>query len=139
MSKVIDGIPVVNALESIKITITKRDIGEARRKKAAYCVAAKACKDKLACTDARVYLSRTYLRFNGEWRRYMTPKTLRTELIAFDRGGAFQVGTFEFMPVAPSKRSGKQQGSKKRTPGEGVKHGKLRHLTGVRPHANMER
>ncbi len=117
MSKVksIDGLPVIDAKQPIRITITKNDVARADPKEPADCAVARACRRQLHAIEARVHLSRVYVRLNkGNWARYATPKAMRSEIIAFDRGGQFEPGEFELQPVPPSQAlTGRRQGALK--------------------------
>lgn len=105
----IDGLPVFNAKKPIKLKITKRDIGIADPKKPDHCAAAVACKRELHAKEVRVHLGRIYVRTNNtNWQRYSVPRNMRTEIIAFDRGGSFEPG--EFMLGAPQERPSHQGG-----------------------------
>lgn len=113
-TKAIDGKPVIDAKKPITLIVTEGDINRADRKEPADCAFARACRRALHVKEARVHLGRVYLRANdGNWTRYLTPRTLRSEIIAFDRGGAFEPGEFTLGAPQPSKRTGKTQGSKR--------------------------
>lgn len=136
----IDGIPVKDALRAITLEIDRKDISSADRKKPETCVAAAACHAHLGkVKDVRVHLSRIFiLREKAEfWERYETPKALRAEIIAFDRGGRFMPGTFELRPPVSYRR----KGGAKKTAGDRGKAASnrakaLRHMTiGVRDNA----
>ena len=103
----IDGLPIVDSKKSLKITINTNDINKADPKQPEDCVIARACRRELHVKEVRVHLGRVYLRSNqGNWVRYMTPRSLRTEIIAFDRGGQFAPGEYSLKGVPPSHRLG---------------------------------
>ena len=110
----IDGLPVLNAKKPITLTINSNDIAKADRKEPLDCAVARACRRELHAKEVKVHLGRVYVRMNeGSWTRYMTPKSMRDEIIAFDRGGDFAPGTFTLPPPTPSKAAnGKRQGGK---------------------------
>lgn len=111
--KDIDGIPVINARRPMTLTITPQDIAKADRKEPADCAVARACRRATHAKEVRVHLGRVYVRVNdGNWTRYMTPKYMRQEIIAFDRGGQFEPGEYTLSAPQPSKQSGKRQGGK---------------------------
>jgi hypothetical protein len=114
--KTIDGIPVVDAKHPLELHITKTDCDKADVKVPSRCAAALAIRREHKPVDVRVHLSRVYVRQNkGNWQRYMTSKPLRTEIIAFDRGGQFEPGQYDLAPPPPSRKpTGKTQGSKKK-------------------------
>lgn len=111
----INGLPVVDAKKRITITISEQDVAKGKSKDPASCAAARACKREVPkCTQARVHISRTYLKIKGRWMRYHTPVSLRSEIVAFDRGASFDPGTFVLAPLQPSKKAtGRRQGSSK--------------------------
>jgi hypothetical protein len=106
----IDGKPVINAKRAITLNIIKNDIAKADPKEPADCAVARACRRELHAKEVRVHLGRVYLRSNeSNWVRYLTPKAMRAEIIAFDRGGSFEPGEFQLAPPPPSKQTGKRQ------------------------------
>jgi hypothetical protein len=135
MSKTIDGLRVVDAKSARKIHVTGRDITKYGVRDPESCAIAHACSRMLNVTKARVHLTRTLLKIKNKWVRYATPARIRTEIIAFDRGGTFTPGTYTLPPVPrPTTRH--------RATGPKLKKGKkprAYHLTvGVReraPHA----
>lgn len=111
-TKGIEGLPVLDAKQSVTLTITPNDVAKADIKDPSNCAAARACARQLH-TEARVHLSRVYIKHRDHWTRFQTPLALRQELIAFDRGGTFAPGVYELEPVtAPSRKPiGKRQGT----------------------------
>ena len=117
MSKLIDGLPIRNATESLVLHITGPDVKSARAKRPDFCVVAQAVKRELHAKQVRVHLGRVYVRTTGtHWTRYITPGSLRAEIISFDRGGSFSLGVHTLAKVTPTKRAkaGKTQGAKKK-------------------------
>jgi hypothetical protein len=102
----INGLKVVDAKKQLKIRITPQDIRDGDSKDPAMCAAALACKRDLKATDARVHVSRTYIKLNGQWLRFQTPSSLRSEVVAFDRGGKFFPGEYVISPMSPSGHLG---------------------------------
>ena len=100
----INGLKVTDATKSIILHVTQRDIANAKKKDQAECAAAVACRRQLGASEVRVHLGRTYVRFNGEWKRYITSYALRDELIAFDRGGEFMAGDYTLVRMQPSRQ-----------------------------------
>lgn len=133
MMMTIDGLPVINADAGTTIKITKADIGRANRKEPDQSVIARCCRRQLHVKEVRVHLGRVYLRTNEtSWVRYITPPALRSEIIAFDRGGAFEAGEYLLSSPPKSKQTNKQQGTNKRTPGAGKKKKAPHVVTNVR-------
>lgn len=102
----INGAPVVDADGKLKVAITKTDVRVGSLKNARACAAAVALCRQTGCDAARVHLARTYVKKSGTWTRYFTPPALRAEIIAFDRGGAFEPGEYELKPIQPIVRFG---------------------------------
>lgn len=108
----IDGQKVTDAKKPIMLIVTDDDCRRANRKKPESCAVARAC-GRIA-EEARVHLSRLYLRIKGKWMRYETPASMRDEIIAFDRGGTFEAQQFKLNPPRPTRRLGQHTGGQKR-------------------------
>ncbi len=102
----IAGLRVVDLKKPLVIHITKNDVAKGKTKDPSCCAAALACKRQTHCEDVRVHLGRTYLKTEGKWVRCMTPKSLRTEIISFDRGAEFTPGAYTLSPMSPANRLG---------------------------------
>lgn len=132
----IAGLPVVDAKRRITIHISKTDVKNGKNKNPAGCAAALAVMhDIKSCTQARVHLSRTYVKIGRKWIRYQTPDSLRGEIVSFDRGGGFDTGKYVLSPMPPANRFGKHTGSQKgknRPKHLHKKRAKYKHVSGVR-------
>lgn len=152
MSKMhIRGKPVVDATLPLEIHITPEDVKSGRTKDPSRCAAARAICREMHAPAARVHVGRTYIEKPDVWIRYDTPRSLRTEVITFDRGGKFEPGPHVLkVPWNTSeqrhryyvrqKKAGKLKHNKKRDGGsglglEGMLDNKKHMLTGVRHHA----
>lgn len=101
----INGKKVVDATRAAKITITKRDTVDGDNKSPGACAAARAARrDIPECINARVHIGRVYVETQSKWIRYFTPEALRTEIVAFDRGGTFQPGEYQLRPPSNSEK-----------------------------------
>lgn len=131
MPKTIDGLPVIDATKPLKVTVTTPDITKADVKEPGNCAFARACKRDLHIQEARVHLGRVYIKPFGakSWTRYLTPKNLRSEIVAFDRGGRFLEGSFILKKPTPSYILG---ADKKRKRKAGPKIKKMRGYTQIR-------
>jgi hypothetical protein len=108
----IEGLPVINAKKPIMLHVTPEDIKAARKHSPGNCAVAKACQREWKAKEVRVHLSRIYVRHNEQnWTRYFTPYAMRSEIIAYDRGGEFLPSVYTVNPPVPSQRTGKRQGS----------------------------
>jgi hypothetical protein len=133
----VDGMEVRNATVSLALEIIPADT-KAARKDPRHCVAAECIRRLPKVKDVRVHLSRTFILFKGKkyYLRWVTPKSLRAELIAFDRGGEFEPGKY-ILPI-PKEYMKKPGGNDPRPGGNfAAKRAKVfRHMTlGVRPAA----
>lgn len=137
MSKLteIDGKPVIDARRGTMLHITKQDIAKGDRKRPDKCAAALAILREMHAIEARVHLSRIYIRTNkGNWQRYVAPRSLRSEVIAYDRGGQFEVGTHYLCAPQPTAKLGagrvhKYKDTRKGAHGKGKKRRQLPHIT----------
>jgi hypothetical protein len=110
----IAGLKVVDPRGKVTLHITKADITKGNTKDPAGCAAARCIMREVPeCIEARVHLGRTYIKTKDKWLRYQTPGSLRSEIIAFDRGGVFEPGVYTLCPMSPTNQLGKQQGSNK--------------------------
>jgi hypothetical protein len=137
----INGLKVIDADSKVKLNITPRDIGAGTRKSPATCPAAQAACRLPNVLEARVHITRTYIKkrhgTGGVWIRYKTPPSLHAEIVAVDRGGTFEPGIYTLSPMPRSGRLGvykvtgkKVAKGKKRK----VYHASARHVTtNVRP------
>jgi hypothetical protein len=116
----IAGKKVVDAKRPVKIVITERDTKDGDNKNPSSCAAALAAKrDVPDCISARVHIGRVYIEHRDKWVRYMTPESLRTEIVAFDRGGSFQPGDYVLKAPAPTETiEGKREYNRKKSKGD---------------------
>lgn len=107
----IDGVPVQDGTKPITLNVKNIDISRANTKEPDACAVARACYRELKAKEVRVHLSRVYVRLNGSFLRYCTPAALRSEIIAFDRGGEFEPGQYALSVPPPSRTlTGKRRG-----------------------------
>jgi len=108
----INGMDVFDATKPLMININKTDATNGKGKDPGACAAALAAMRSLGATKARVHLSRVYLeldptalgiksRESKVWIRYQTPHSLRSEIIALDRGGKVAPGAHKLIPPKP--------------------------------------
>lgn len=100
----INGKRVVDATKKLKIRILKADTVKGANKDPGACAAARAAKRSPNCLSARVHLGRVYIEQKDKWLRFKTGDALRSEIIAFDRGGTFQPGVYEVSAPTMSDR-----------------------------------
>lgn len=109
----INGVKVKDANKSLRLNITKNDVKLGATKDAASCAAARALCRLPEVEQARVHLGRTYLKMGEQWVRFQTPDALRSEIIAFDRGGQFAPGEYTLMKIQPSQRASVRRANKR--------------------------
>lgn len=107
----IAGRPVVNGLRKVQLHISPADVKNGNTKDPGACAAARAAMREIPnCIAARIHLGRAYLlKKDNKWYRYKTPEALRSEIIAFDRGGKFEAGDYELRPMSPSDMEPKRK------------------------------
>ena len=104
----IDGLPVVNLKKKIRLVISERDCKSASKKAPEACAAAMAAMRQIPnCTEARVHVNRVYLKIGKVWHRGTAPNSLRSEIVAFDRGGTFAPGVYAINTLPPSQATGR--------------------------------
>lgn len=133
----VNGKKVVDATSPLRIKVTPRDAKLGANKDPGACAAARAAKREVPnCISARVHLGRVYIEEKNRWIRYKTPDSLRSEIIAFDRGGEFDPGEYELLPPSPADRLGartRKNKDKDRTGANSGKRARKMHVTrGVR-------
>lgn len=142
--KTIEGKKVIDARRGLDVTIYPSDVKRAGVQNPARCAAAQAlCRDP-DIAEARVHISRTYVRHKGNvfWERYQTPQQLRTEIVAFDKGApkAFDVVNTFTLGKPPKPTTGKRQGgpTKPKLKRSWPKERRKYILTNIRPNAQAE-
>jgi len=100
------GLPLRDATIDLVINVTPKDVRAQGKKSNTECAAAVAICRQQKVAEARVYLSRTYVKKERWWDRYVTPAALRTELVVFDRTGQFDVGEYRLMAPSEAQQLG---------------------------------
>lgn len=107
----IDGLPVVDAKSPITLHITADHVKRASRKRPNSCAIAQTCLARPGVKEVRIHLSRAYIRSGlANWKRFFVSKTLRSEIIAFDRGGRFSPGDYILHVATKSHKLGAMRG-----------------------------
>ena len=100
----IDGLPVRDATEALAFTVKPRDITKNGIKSPDSCAMAMACRREHHARDVRIHMKYSYVLEKDHWLRYRTPPSVTREIIAFDRGGAFDPGEYMLLPPYKSAR-----------------------------------
>lgn len=113
----INGKPVEDAKRPLRISINDEDARLGKNKNPSGCAAARAIMrmyKPAGAKQARVHLGRVYVEYPEKWVRYMTPNTLKAEIVSFDRGSKAQymVGEYKLSVPPPSNTLGSHPGFK---------------------------
>jgi hypothetical protein len=96
----IDGLTVRNAVSPLRIMVTKQDIEKGAPKNPDACAIAIAVMRQVpGVSAAKVHKSCLFANVKGKWRRWAVAEYATREIIAFDRGGRFVPGEYDFMPI----------------------------------------
>jgi len=90
----INGLPVIDSLRDLDVDVQVSDIKQARKNDPANCAIARAIKRKTG-KEAKVYLTRTYVKEEDHWDRYITPPRASREIVSFDRSQTFDPGQYK--------------------------------------------
>lgn len=103
----LEGLPVVDAERGLELNVQRRDVDRKQRKNPAQCALA-ACAQRIYKTECRVYMSRAYVKSadGTHWLRYTVPASAQREITAFDRGAAFEPGSYRLSPPSASAKLG---------------------------------
>lgn len=101
--RLMDGLPVKDAANPLMIHIKQCDIVGSKKADASNCAAARALKREVG-SEARVFMTRTYVKVGKVWARFMTPQSISREITAFDRGAAFEPGEYKLSPPCKTAR-----------------------------------
>ncbi len=101
----LDGLPVVDAKKPLILEVTADDIKHSNPLDPAGCAAAIAAMRQEGVTKAFIHLSKAYImnKQKTHYERYEAPRRLRTEVVAYDRGGSFEPNEFELKAPSASK------------------------------------
>ena len=96
MSKLmkINGLPVIDSTRDLNVDVQVRDIKQAKKNDPGNCAIAKAIKRETG-KDAKVFLTRTYVKEKDHWERYTTPLRASREIVSFDRSQQFDPGNYK--------------------------------------------
>jgi len=97
---------VEDSQEPLSFTIIEKDAALGNIKDPGGCAAARAIVRSIPnAKAARIHLACSYVEFSDKWVRYLTPGSLRGEIISFDRGlKQYSPGMYTLRPVHASQR-----------------------------------
>jgi hypothetical protein len=120
-----------DATKNLQLEITKIDIRHAKPLDPENCAAACALK-RQGFAEAVVMRSTTYVnkgsKASPDWVRYATPASLAREIVALDRGGRVEPGTFMMQPFSEQRKLGRKPW-KQRTSSTSANKRLYRHVT----------
>jgi hypothetical protein len=132
----VNGKDCIDATSNLTINVASIDNQLASRKDENNCVIARACMKKTGL-DAEVRISRLYLKspFQDVWTRYHIKNALRSEIIAFDRGGDISPGNYTiYKPSKDMLLGSTHTGGPKKVKQNPSRQSVPRQLQGVRKH-----
>lgn len=98
---------VVDATKPIRVSVTKRDSNEGRKKKPNDCALARACRRELKADGAIINVAFSYVIKGKTATRYETSACVAREITSFDRHQDFAPGDdYLLAAVTPCKRLG---------------------------------
>lgn len=100
----IAGVAVEDADKPLTITVSKTDVRTGAKKNANTCAMANAVCRQTGASAAKIHFSRAYVKMGTKWMRFSVPPALRSEVLAFDRGGEFAPGEYHLGPIQPTCR-----------------------------------
>ena len=83
---------VVDAKDTIEVSVTKKDSKSAKPKNPSQCALAQACCRELKADGAIINLGYSYVIKGEVATRYTTSVAVGREITSFDRGGEFEAG-----------------------------------------------
>jgi len=133
---------VNDADEPITVEVTAKDVKESHRKDSTDCAFAVACKRNMDLQGVIIAKSTAYLVKTRTATRYMVPTAISREIVSFDRGAEFAIGTYQLAAPSKTQRLGKQNHGANgggNTSHTGNAHKRFRHITeGVRASLGQE-
>jgi hypothetical protein len=127
----IDGQVVTNAATRLRLTVTEQDVRKGVPKNPNACAIAVAAMRQIpGCTAAKVHKSCLFTLVKGKWQRRLVPEYATRELVAFDRGGRFVPGEFEFDPMpVPTPTTKRRRPSSASASSGAPRRKRTRHVT----------
>ena len=117
---------VADGTEAIKITVLKRDLTKALKKKHQACVMARACERQIPkCDGALIQRSRAYIIKGDLAVRYIVPHSVGREITSFDRHKDFRLGEYHLAAMSKSQTLGKVRNRDKHRK-RGADHDKIK-------------
>lgn len=98
---------VVDATDTIEVSVTERDSRNAKIKSPSDCALARACVREVKADGAIINVGYSYIIHGDVATRYSTSVAVGREITSFDRGGGFEAGfDYKLSKVAPANKLG---------------------------------
>lgn len=98
---------VVDAKDTIEVSVTKKDSKSAKPKDPSQCALAQACCRELKADGAIINMGYSYVIKGEVATRYTTSVAVGREITSFDRGGGFEAGfDYKLSKVSPAAQLG---------------------------------
>ncbi len=124
---------IVDATQSLNITVLKQDAAKGRKKDPAGCALAQACVRQKIADVAIIGIGTSYLIKGDTVTRYKTSQSVAREIVAYDRNAEFaEGGDYKLSKVCPSARLGTYHPDKntgRKHPHQGAQPSKRIHHT----------
>lgn len=104
-----DVIKVSDAKKAVNVEVSRRDINSSTVRSHKACAMAVACKRKFKADGVIISVNRAYLIKGNKATRFVVSPSIAREVVAFDRGGAFEVGEYKLNAVPKRERLGVRQ------------------------------
>lgn len=120
---------VVDANRNAVIEVTAKDASSKAVKDHNACAMAVACKRKFHLDGVIISRSVAYLIKGNKARRFKLPESVSREVVSFDRGAGFAIGTYELSSISPTSRLGLSHPGNERTTIRDHEPPRSRHMT----------
>lgn len=122
------GLPLVDATRDMELRVTKNDVKFAKKNDPRNCAAA-VCISRIMKTEAEVHISRTYIKADNKWIRFITPPAIGREITSFDRSAIFESGDYTLKAPPQSQKLGYGRGKGGHVRTETGKKHRVNHMT----------
>ncbi len=103
---------VTDAKTNAFIEVTDADVKKSKLKNHKECAMAVACKRKFKLDGVIISKSVAYLVKGNKARRFDVPESVSREVVSFDRGSGFSLGSYALRAVSPANRMGRPKREK---------------------------
>lgn len=97
-----EGLDLVDAVEPLRIEVSKGDVRGAKRKDPSNCAFSRACRRTYGVDAAYFFRSTAWLKTGGKLIRFSMPTSMQKEIVAFDRSKSMEPGLYQLAPPSPS-------------------------------------